>query len=127
MGGCGLTNIASKCTALLSRMYFQSKKDGMVTAMWSKTWNLTGRLANPPNTLNFPTKLAYLHTYAFNMAYIMPPDQTETLRCFHRRIYNSLHIMTMAQQDTRGMWIETQHPAVPWPTLWRILHAVWAS
>jgi hypothetical protein len=75
MGEWGLTDIASKCTVLLlSRMYFQSNKDGMVIAMWLKTWNLTGRLANPPNTLKFPTKLAYLHTCAINMAYIMPPD-----------------------------------------------------
>jgi hypothetical protein len=99
----------------------------MVTTMWLKTWNLTDRLANPPNALNFPTKLAYLHTYAINMAYITPPDQTETIRCFHQRIYNPLHIMTMAQQNTRGMLIETQHPAIPWLTVWRNLHAVWTS
>jgi hypothetical protein len=35
--------------------------------------------------------------------------------------------MTMAQQDTRGMPIETKRPAIPWPTVWRNLHAVWAS
>jgi hypothetical protein len=85
MGGWGLTDIASECTALLlSHMNVQSKKDGMATALWLKTWNLTGRLANPPNALKFPTKPAYLHTYAINMAYIMPPDQTETLRCFRQ-------------------------------------------
>jgi hypothetical protein len=77
MGGWGLTDIASKCMALLlSCMYVQSKKDGMVTAMWLKTWNLTGRLANPPNALKLPMKLAYLHSYAFNMAYIMPPGKS---------------------------------------------------
>jgi hypothetical protein len=102
---------------LISRMHVQSKKEGMVTAMWLKSWNLDGRLENPPNKLKFPMKLACLHTYALNMAYITPLDQSETIRCFRRRIYSVVHTMMKAQQEIRAMRIETLHPISPWPII----------
>jgi len=114
-----MPDIEAKCTALLLyHMYLQGQR---------KTWNLTGRQANPPHTTKFPTKLAYLYQYAVNMANITPPERDEAARCFRRRIYASLHSMALALKGTWDVRIMTQHPTTPWSKMWGNLHAIWSS
>ena len=120
-----MPDIVAQCTALLLyRLYLQGQRNGTVTAAWLQTWNLTGRQANSPHTTKFPTKLAYLYVY---VAYITPPEQAEAPRCFRRRIYASLHSMTLALKGARGVRIMTQHRTTPWSKVWGNLHAVWSS
>jgi len=92
MGGWEMPDIEANFTALLLYlMYLQGQQNGTVTAAWLQTWNLTGRQPNPPHATRFPTKLAYRYVYAFNMAYITPPEQDDAPppRCFRRRIYTT--------------------------------------
>jgi len=76
-------------------------------------WNLSGRQANPPHATKFPTKLAYMYVYAVTMAYMTPHEQDDASRCFRRRIYTSLHSMSLALTGARGVRIMTQHPTTP--------------
>lgn len=114
-GGWEMPVIEAKCTTLLLyRIYLQGQRNGMVTAAWLQTWNVTGRQANPLYGTKYPTKLAYLYTYAVNMAYITPPEQDEVPRCFRRRIYASVHSKALALKGARDVRIMTQHPTTPW-------------
>jgi len=123
-----MPDIETKFTALLLyHMYLQGQRNGMVTAARLQTWNLIGRQANPPHATKFPIKIAYLYVYALNMAYSTPPEQDEIPRCFRRRIYATLHIMTLALKGARDVRVMTKHPTTQWSKVWANLHTVWAS
>jgi hypothetical protein len=102
MGGWGLVDIEAKCRALLlCRMYLQSKREVSATAKWLQSWNLSGQRANPSHAQQIPVKLAYLHIYAIDMAYIMLPMNAETIKSFRQNIQHLAHDDVGGKTDAR--------------------------
>jgi hypothetical protein len=77
-GGWGLLDLEAQCRALLlSRMYVQIKKEGMMMVAWMESRGLAERQPKPPNANRTLKHFVYLYAYATNMAYIMSPEQNE--------------------------------------------------
>ena len=55
-----------------------------------------GTPSQPPHIAFILVQLAYLRQYGRDMAYIVPPTQTEATRTFKKRIYETLFLMAFA-------------------------------
>ena len=66
--------------ALLYRMWILNSRESSVTATWMEHWSLKEPIANPPNRNTIPNKLTYVTHCALDMAYVTPPENTETLK-----------------------------------------------
>ena len=125
-GGWGLIDIPAKCRdLLLSPMWLQSTRVGTATATWLRAWDLAGRKENPPQAGRIPKKLVYLQLYARNMASIPPPVQEEKSRTFRRRVYDTLHVMAVAERGSREMIFIQNRPTMNWTRVWHNLHTSW--
>jgi hypothetical protein len=51
---------------------------------------------NPPHVQRIPKMLENVRIYAFEMAYVETPQQTEAPRAFRRRVYDTLRTVQLA-------------------------------
>ena len=56
------------------------------------------------------------------MAYINPPENTESLKTFKKRLYGVLHAMTTVECRPPDLRVTQEHPSIPWEKVWRNLH-----
>jgi hypothetical protein len=127
-GGWELSDVAVKCgTLLLSRMWLLNLQEIFVTASWLHTLNLNGPLANPPNGNTIPNKVSYVKHYALDVAYITLPWDTETRRCFKRRLYRVQYVTANAERWTQEMRVTQKHQATPCPRVWTTLYEACVS
>jgi len=92
-----------------------------------ESWGLAKRQPNPPNANRTLKHFVYLYTYATEMAYIMSPEQNESLRAFRKRTYTTLHTMALATKEIRDMRVVKLHPNTHWTRVWHNLHIAWVS
>jgi len=107
--GWRLLDLEAQCRALLCRMYVQSKKEGTMTATWKESWGFAERQPNPPNANRTLEHFVYLYNYATDMAYIMSPEQNESLHVFLKRTYTTLHTIALATKEIRDMGVVQLH------------------
>ena len=81
----------------------------------------------PPNANRTLKHLVYMYTYATDMAYIMSPEQNESLHAFRKRTYTTLHTMALATKEIRDMRVINLHPDTQWTRVWHNLHVAWVS
>ena len=92
-----------------------------------ESWGLAERQSNLPNANRTFRHFVYLYTYVTDMAYIMSPEQNESLRAFRKRTYTTLHTMALATKEIRDMRVVQLHPDTHWSRVWHNLHAAWVS
>ena len=88
---------------------------------------LTERQQNPPNANRTLKHFVYPYTYATDIAYIMSPEQNESLRAFRKRTYTTLHTMALAIKEIRDMRVVKLHPDTHWTRVWHNLRVSWVS
>jgi hypothetical protein len=126
--GWGLIDVAAKCRALLlTRFWTQGRRERSVSAEWQKYWKLQKHVANPQHVGWIPPTLIYLRIYALEMAYIVPPRQSEKPRAFRRRVYGTIRTISMANTKPTDMRITKLHPTTEWTSVWPNLHTKRAS
>jgi hypothetical protein len=77
--GWELLDIAAKCRALLlSRMYVQGARPGIVMVVGFHKLGLNDRITKPPIATAYPNGLEHLRSYAIDMAYVLPPRSDDT-------------------------------------------------
>jgi len=101
--------------------------EGTMTAAWMESWGLAERQQNPPNAKRTLKHFVYLYTYPTEMAYIMSPEQNESLHAFRKRTYTTLHTMALATKEIRDMRVVKLHPYTHWTRVWHNLHVSWVS
>jgi len=92
-----------------------------------ESWGLAERQQNPPKANTTLKHFVYLYTYATDMAYIMSPEQNESLRAFRKRTYTTLHTMAQATKEIRDMRVVKLHPDTHWTRVWQNLQVAWVS
>jgi len=60
-----------------------------------------------------PNRIAYLKHYAIDMAYIKPPENTESLKTFNKRLYGLLHAMTTFEHTPPDLLVIQKHSSIP--------------
>jgi len=87
-GAWGTVHTAAKCMALFSyRMNEQGRKNGTITAEWLRWWSLQEKTTSPPYNRRTPQKMAYLHQYDMESAYLATRGREETARGYKKHIY----------------------------------------
>jgi hypothetical protein len=110
-GWLGLTDVEAKCRALLLyRMWTQSERVGEITAEWHRYWNLNTPRENLPHVQRIPKSLDYLRIYALEMEYVEPPQQSEALRAFGTRVYETLRSIQITTNKPRDVRITLLYP-----------------
>jgi hypothetical protein len=114
-GGWGLTDVETKCRALLLyRTWMQSRRDGEITAEWLRYWNLQTERGNPPHIEGIPRRLEYLRIYAMEKAYVEPPRQGKAPRTFRARVYETLRRIKLEANPPRNVRITMTYPTTDW-------------
>ena len=124
-GGSDLVDVEAKCRALfLHRMLVQGTRKVSVTAAWLRHWNRVCPVQNPPNVICYPPTMNYIKEYARDMAYIAIPREDEPAKQVRKRLYTTLGMMNKPLIG-RGVRVVEASSHLPWPRIWRNLHAAW--
>jgi hypothetical protein len=122
-GGWGLIHPLAKCQALiLYRMRHQSQKTNSLPADWLRTCGLKEQGANPPFRDRIPARLDYLRRFVVDSAYNPPLGPTESKRAYKRRVYNTLHHISIMVSGLQELRITKLWPHTDWNTVWTSIH-----
>jgi len=104
-------------------MRIQGQKSLTITAEWLRKWDLLKPIKNPTHRAGIPANMEYLRLLATDCAYIVPLGQTESIKAFKRRIYNTMYTLLRVKTDLHDMRITRLWPDTDWATVWRSIQA----
>lgn len=90
---------------------------------WLRAWDLLNPNTNPPNRDRLPASMDYLRLLAMDCNYIAQLGQTESIKAYNRRIYNTIHALLPLTKEPPDMRISRLWPDTHWATVWKNVQA----
>ena len=122
-GGWGMVHTAANCMALLFyHMNELGRKNGRMTAEWMRWWGLQAKTPNPPYNRRTPQKMAYLHQYDMESAYLATRRRDETARGYKKHIHETIHTSMRQTAGEQELRVTKMWPNTNWTRVWDNLH-----
>lgn len=91
-------------------MRIQGQKSVTITAEWLRKWDLLKASRNPTHRDGIPASMEYLRLLATDSAYIAPLGQTESIKTYKIRMYDTIYTLPRAKTDLHDMRITRLWP-----------------
>ena len=121
-GGWDLIHVAAKSSALhLYGLKIQGQKTGTLTVEWLRALDLHKLSINSPNRDRIPANMEYIRILSMDSVNIAPLGQTESMKAYKRRIYDTCHTLLRETTEPADMRITRLWPNTDWAVVWKNL------